>query len=179
MKNQPARCHMLHFAGLRFTTRGVELFWLAVELSFWVKGPAKVLAWKGDSIPLFLTLSICRPCPILPFHRPVPKNGLPKRITQDSPSEVLHPASGRSCSTLQSLGPADGSFCRLHFGLARQAVEIVNVGAALIEIEKQLISNATFIAQGGRTLRELMLHNFFGCMMNPMCIIVTFKYCEF
>lgn len=38
------------------------------------------------------------------------------------------------------MGPADGSFRRLHFGLARQAVEIEIVGAALIEIEKQMIS---------------------------------------
>ena len=73
------------------------------------------------------------------------------------------------------MGPADRSFCRLHFGLARQAVEIVIVGAALIEIEKDMISkvcgaNATFIVQGGRTLHELMLHKVFERMINPMCI---------
>lgn len=67
------------------------------------------------------------------------------------------------------MGPADGSFCRLHFGLARQAVEIVIVGAALIEIEKEMVSkvcgaNATFIAQ-----RELMLHKVFERMISPMC----------
>lgn len=105
-KKQPVRCPIFHFGGLRFTLPRVEF---GLQLNFVLLGEEAgksvclerkfhthvSYSFNGDHVQL----------PIFPD--PLWKDGLPKRkkeqiqaLIRDSPSEVLHPALGWSCSTL-------------------------------------------------------------------------------